>query len=245
MGRTRSPRIPFIRLWMTAPGYIYYTTLGPDRCGMWGCPPRSPIDYRTTTRNTRIIGTSIIRIGRPPTSEKRDYSTSTAARTNSTTTNTHPGHTNESGVPCATSTNKLPKKTVCRGLVLGGPKLTLSQSARRFMSPTCQYSHWLRALSVVDSDVIAGGSHGTLIPLSPLLHGMTSFNSRPEQPPPQKAMLHCPSCTHSNRINGDWTIDIHDDYTVYECPNCGTVIDTRRNQTQLTTHSNGALQFKQ
>lgn len=74
---------------------------------------------------------------------------------------------------------------------------------------------------------------------------MTSFISRAERQPTHKAMLHCTNCNHSNRINGDWTIHIHTKYTVYECPDCGTVIDSRRNRTELTTQSNGALQFKQ
>lgn len=72
---------------------------------------------------------------------------------------------------------------------------------------------------------------------------MVSSISNGERQPPRKAMLHCTNCDHSNLINGDWTIHLHAGYTLYECPECGTIIDSRRERAELTAQSGGVLQF--
>lgn len=64
-----------------------------------------------------------------------------------------------------------------------------------------------------------------------------------EQQPAHKATLFCPDCGHESRINGDWLIQVHTASTSYECPACGTIIDTRRHQQELTDGSDGSLQF--
>jgi len=45
-------------------------------------------------------------------------------------------------------------------------------------------------------------------------------------------MLHCPTCRHENRINGDWIIHIYTDYLEYECPECGTAIQSRHEESK-------------
>jgi len=59
----------------------------------------------------------------------------------------------------------------------------------------------------------------------------------------QKATLYCTNCNHTSRINGDWIIHIHAASLDYECPRCGTTIDSRLEEADLTTQSDGALQF--
>lgn len=61
--------------------------------------------------------------------------------------------------------------------------------------------------------------------------------------PDQKATLYCTNCEHTSRINGDWVIHIHDTSLDYECPTCGTTIDSRLEEADLTAQSDGALQF--
>jgi hypothetical protein len=58
-----------------------------------------------------------------------------------------------------------------------------------------------------------------------------------------KATLYCPECDHKSRINGDWTITVHADFTAYECPACETTIDTRRNRDAMIAGSSGAPHF--
>jgi predicted RNA-binding Zn-ribbon protein involved in translation (DUF1610 family) len=48
-----------------------------------------------------------------------------------------------------------------------------------------------------------------------------------------KATLYCPDCGHESHINGDWVIDVLADSTTYECPECGTEIDSRCNRKEL------------
>lgn len=72
---------------------------------------------------------------------------------------------------------------------------------------------------------------------------MVSSNNLPERQPPHKATLYCTDCEHSSRINGDWVIEIHSDYLDYECPECGTTIDSRRDRSDLTTQIGGVLQI--
>lgn len=70
---------------------------------------------------------------------------------------------------------------------------------------------------------------------------MVSVETPPERPPPHKATLYCPDCDHSNRINGDWIIDVQADHVEYECPACGTTIASRPGKTALTAGSGGSL----
>jgi predicted RNA-binding Zn-ribbon protein involved in translation (DUF1610 family) len=72
---------------------------------------------------------------------------------------------------------------------------------------------------------------------------MAPSTSAPERQPPDKATLYCPECSHESRINGDWIIHVLDESLIYECPNCETVIDSRRNQEELTAGSCGSLTF--
>jgi predicted RNA-binding Zn-ribbon protein involved in translation (DUF1610 family) len=64
-----------------------------------------------------------------------------------------------------------------------------------------------------------------------------------ERKPADKATLYCPECGHESRINGDWTIHVLVESTTYECPDCGTTINSHRNRDALITGSSGSLQF--
>jgi len=72
---------------------------------------------------------------------------------------------------------------------------------------------------------------------------MTPSNSTSELQPLDKVTLYCPECGHESRINGDWLIHVLADSLIYECPDCGAVIDSRRDQKELTEKSGGSLQF--
>ena len=74
--------------------------------------------------------------------------------------------------------------------------------------------------------------------------GMVPSKSPTEQRPPHEATLYCTDCDHASRINGNWIIEVHADYVGYECPECGTTIDSRRNRADLTSQSGGTLQFE-
>ena len=58
-------------------------------------------------------------------------------------------------------------------------------------------------------------------------------------------MLYCPNCDFASRINGEWIIHINASSVDYECPNCETIIDTRRgsDESALTRRHEGGLQF--
>lgn len=71
---------------------------------------------------------------------------------------------------------------------------------------------------------------------------MVPSKPTPERQPLHKATLFCTQCDHTSRINGDWIIEVHDDYLDYECPECGTTINTRRDGAALTLQSSGVLQ---
>ena len=64
---------------------------------------------------------------------------------------------------------------------------------------------------------------------------MVLINHIAERQLPHKATLYCPRCTHASRINGDWVIEIHEDYLDYECPECGHTVESRPNQTGAIT----------
>jgi predicted RNA-binding Zn-ribbon protein involved in translation (DUF1610 family) len=64
-----------------------------------------------------------------------------------------------------------------------------------------------------------------------------------ERERPLKATLYCPNCDHASRINGNWIIEIHTDHLDYECPRCGTLITSRRDESELHTRCDGTLQF--
>lgn len=72
---------------------------------------------------------------------------------------------------------------------------------------------------------------------------MTASPSTAERQPVDKPTLFCPDCDHVSRINGDWLIHVHAESVTYECPHCGTVIDSRRKRTTLTPESDGSLHF--
>ena len=72
---------------------------------------------------------------------------------------------------------------------------------------------------------------------------MTPSTSTSERQPPDKVMLYCPECGHESRINGDWLIHVLADSLVYECPTCGAVIDSRRDQNELAERAGGSLHF--
>jgi predicted RNA-binding Zn-ribbon protein involved in translation (DUF1610 family) len=72
---------------------------------------------------------------------------------------------------------------------------------------------------------------------------MTQVTSTPEPQPPDKATLYCPECGHESRINGDWLIHVLANSLTYECPRCGAVIDSRRDQRELAEASGGSLHF--
>lgn len=72
---------------------------------------------------------------------------------------------------------------------------------------------------------------------------MEPSTSDVERQPTRKSTLYCTTCDHANRINGDWIIRVGADRLEYECPECGSTIDTRRDRTELTARSGGALQF--
>ncbi len=72
---------------------------------------------------------------------------------------------------------------------------------------------------------------------------MKPSTSTTEQQPIDKATLYCPECGHESHINGDWIIRVLADSLTYECPQCETVIDSRRDQRKLSAGSRGSLQF--
>lgn len=72
---------------------------------------------------------------------------------------------------------------------------------------------------------------------------MEPSTSAVERPPANKATLYCPQCGHESYINGDWIIRVLADSLTYECPECETVIDSRRGQEELTAGSGGSLHF--
>ena len=72
---------------------------------------------------------------------------------------------------------------------------------------------------------------------------MKSSTSTSERQPPDKATLYCPECSHESHINGDWLIHVLAESLIYECPNCGAVIDSRLQQDELAEGSDGSLQF--
>lgn len=63
-----------------------------------------------------------------------------------------------------------------------------------------------------------------------------------ERQPPNKATLYCTNCTHTSRINGEWVLHVHESHLEYECPDCGTTIDSR-DRARLSRQSHGVLQL--
>jgi predicted RNA-binding Zn-ribbon protein involved in translation (DUF1610 family) len=56
-------------------------------------------------------------------------------------------------------------------------------------------------------------------------------------------MLYCPNCGFASRINGEWIIHLNASSVDYECPNCETIIDSRRDGEPTTRHE-GGLRFR-
>lgn len=71
---------------------------------------------------------------------------------------------------------------------------------------------------------------------------MVSSNTPPERRPSHEARLCCADCDRASLINGDWIIEVHADRLDYECPECGTTIDSRRDGAALASQSSGVLQ---
>jgi predicted RNA-binding Zn-ribbon protein involved in translation (DUF1610 family) len=71
---------------------------------------------------------------------------------------------------------------------------------------------------------------------------MSSNTPSTERQPSHKATLYCPNCDHASRINGDWLIHVHANHLDYECPECGTTINSRRDSADLTSRSDGAME---
>ncbi|WP_049935721.1 hypothetical protein [Haloplanus natans] len=69
---------------------------------------------------------------------------------------------------------------------------------------------------------------------------MVPSSTPTERRPSHEPTLYCVNCKHASRINGDWILEVHTDHLDYECPECGTTIDSRRGAA-LTTRSNGVL----
>ena len=72
---------------------------------------------------------------------------------------------------------------------------------------------------------------------------MRSSKHTTERQPSERATLYCRNCNRSGRINGDWILEVHADHLGYECPDCGTIIDSRRDESALNSQSSGALRF--
>lgn len=83
----------------------------------------------------------------------------------------------------------------------------------------------------------------TVIHVPNVYNEMTPSTSTPEPQPIDKATLYCSECGHDSHINGDWIIHVLTDSLTYECPNCESAIDSRRNRKELTTGSDGSLRF--
>jgi predicted RNA-binding Zn-ribbon protein involved in translation (DUF1610 family) len=48
-----------------------------------------------------------------------------------------------------------------------------------------------------------------------------------DRPPTRKPVLFCPDCGRASHVDGDWRRTDVDDGTVWTCPSCETVIETR------------------
>lgn len=62
---------------------------------------------------------------------------------------------------------------------------------------------------------------------------MVPSNDHVERQPQGKATLYCPTCHHSNRINGDWILHVKTTHLDYECPECGEIIESRADGVDL------------
>jgi predicted RNA-binding Zn-ribbon protein involved in translation (DUF1610 family) len=89
----------------------------------------------------------------------------------------------------------------------------------------------------------AEAENDAVIPTRVIPVEMVPANNHSERQPSRKATLYCTSCEHASLINGDWIIHVHDDYLEYECPACGATINSHRNRSDLTSQSEGVLQF--
>lgn len=70
---------------------------------------------------------------------------------------------------------------------------------------------------------------------------MVSSNDHAERQPSHEATLDCLGCGQTHLINGGWILTVHADSLGYECPTCGTTVDSRSGRTALTDQSGGAL----
>lgn len=103
----------------------------------------------------------------------------------------------------------------------------------RFRLQSCRHPYQYRLRTGAEDDILIAGRI--------VDRGMVPSNTFSERQPSHKATLYCTNCNHSSRINGDWIIEVHTNRLDYECPECGTTIDSRRDGTALTAQSGGVL----
>lgn len=56
---------------------------------------------------------------------------------------------------------------------------------------------------------------------------MSADGPRSTEAPPSKATLHCPTCGHQSRYDGDWRLLETVSHTQYRCPECHTAVVSR------------------
>lgn len=70
---------------------------------------------------------------------------------------------------------------------------------------------------------------------------MDSSNDHAERQPSHEATLDCLGCGQTHQINGGWILNVHADSLGYECPTCGTTVESPGGGAALTAQSNGSL----
>ena len=103
---------------------------------------------------------------------------------------------------------------------------------RRHISPNC-----------IGDESTSDLTYDMVISVQRVKTEMKSSTFTTERQPADEATLCCPKCDYVSRINGDWIIHVLTDSLTYECPNCETRINSRRNEGELTAGSGGLLRF--
>lgn len=70
---------------------------------------------------------------------------------------------------------------------------------------------------------------------------MVPFDMSSKRQLSQNASLYCTNCENASRINGDWIIHVKSNCLHYECPQCGTTLDSRSDRKALATQSGGGV----
>lgn len=73
--------------------------------------------------------------------------------------------------------------------------------------------------------------------------GVQVSTPHPDDSPPPKATLYCPSCGHESTTDGDWIVRVRDASVDYECPDCGTTITSRPCQEHVTVTNEGRRRY--